>query len=344
LIFVDSFAFLLLVLTLSNLVTVKTLKPLNQSQNYDFDILIPLRNEERNVTPLIDSLSIQGGTIFTLDDNSTDGTFLELSKFGSMIKIFQGRELPHGWLGKSFACHQLAVASDGKYLVFIDADVRLNEGAINSAIFFMEKMRWDFISAYPRQLSSGFLQRLIQPLLQWSWFATVPMFYSYRKPNKSMAVANGQFFVIKRDAYLTSGGHKAIKGEVIEDMELARNLIGSGYKGGVVDGSRIASCRMYENDSEMISGYAKSLWRAFGSPLGTLLAILVIGATVLPFIYFSFGCFAILLSRLLVALKTRGNPFAFLLHPLSMATLILLILYSNYLKSTGRLTWKGRTL
>ena len=336
--------FILLTLSLLNFFTIKSLKSNGVYENYDFEILVPLRDEENNVVDLIRSLKTQGGRILALNDNSTDRTRDLLKEFEPEITVLEGKELPTGWLGKNFACHQLAVNSNSKYLVFIDADVRLKVGAIKTSIAFLEKMDWDFISPYPKQKTSGILQFIIQPLLQWSWFATIPFFLAYRRPNRSMAVANGQFFIVKRDAYLVSGGHKQIKNEVLDDIELARALISKGHFGGPVDGSRISSCHMYQTDRELVSGYTKSLWRAFGSPIGTLVAILFSAAIVLPFLYFSFGALLLICSRLLVAMKVKSNPISAFLHPIAMLALIVLIIISNILHKLGRLSWRGRVL
>ena len=125
---------ILLTLSVLNFFTIKSLKPNGASVNYDFEILVPLRNEENNVIDLIHSLKSQGGRILVLDDNSTDQTRDLLREFGTEITVLEGKELPNGWLGKNFACHQLAVNSNSKYLVFIDADVRLKVGAIKTSI------------------------------------------------------------------------------------------------------------------------------------------------------------------------------------------------------------------
>ena len=338
------FPLILLTLSVLNFFTIKSLRPNSSSVNYDFEILVPLRNEENNVIDLIRSLMTQGGRILVLDDNSTDRTRDLLREFGSAITVLDGKELPNGWLGKNFACHQLAVNSSSKYLVFIDADVRLKVGAIKTSIAYLEKMNWDFISPYPKQKTSGILQFVIQPLLQWSWFATVPFFLAYRRPNKSMAVANGQFFIVNREAYLVSGGHKQIKSEVLDDIELARALISKGQYGGPVDGSKISTCHMYQTDKDLISGYTKSLWRAFGSPFGSIVAIILSVAMLLPFLYFSFGALLLIASRILVAIKVKSNPISAFLHPIAMLAFIILIITSNILHKLGRLSWRGRAI
>jgi glycosyltransferase involved in cell wall biosynthesis len=337
-------AFLLLLITIANLKSVKKLTPDLITPNTNYDILVPMRNEQENVQPLITNLVNQGGKIYILNDGSTDQTSEKLASFANQVTILNGKELPDGWLGKNFACHQLAVASEKEYLVFIDADVRLEKGAINSALSYMQQVDWDFVSAYPKQEIAGVLGLLIQPLLQWSWFATVPMFIAKRFPSKSMAVANGQFLIIKRSAYLATGGHKSVKGEVLEDMELARLLIGANYKGGVADGSEIASCEMYKSDGELIDGYSKSLWRAFGSLFGSVVAILIALCLAIPFLYTTIGALYILISRLAVAYKVKSSFLSAFLHPIAMLALSLLIINSHKKHRQGTLQWKGRTV
>jgi GT2 family glycosyltransferase len=268
------------------------------------------------------------------------------------LRIIEGGPLPDGWLGKPAASQSLLDQSQGRYLVFIDADVRLIPGAISSAIRVMEDESWDFISPYPRQEARSLVERLIQPLLQWSWFASVPLRLAAAFRIPSMAVANGQFFIVRRDALLAIGGFDSVKSEVLEDLEIARTLWNSGFRGSVVNGSEIAYCRMYNDGKELIEGYSKSLWRAFGSPLGATFALALMFLTSwVPLIFALSGSpwgwisyFSISLSRLIAALRTRSFWQSFLLHPLSVALLSFMVLRSFHLKRQGRLTWRDRSV
>jgi GT2 family glycosyltransferase len=167
-----------------------------------------------------------------------------------------------------------------------------------------------------------------------------------------MAVANGQFFVVTREALSSIGGFESVKGEVLEDIELARRLWQAGFAGSVVDGSAIAHCRMYESSQELIDGYSKSLWRAFGSPVGAAVALLLMVTTSwLPLLAGILGAawgwvafFAISLSRLIAALRTASFWQSFLLHPLSVALLLYLVFRSFRLKRAGALTWRDRAI
>jgi glycosyltransferase involved in cell wall biosynthesis len=311
------------------------------------DVLIPMRNEEENVEGCLKSVMnselLESSRVLVLDDGSSDSTTQLIDQF--KVEKLTGTEPPAGWLGKIWACHNLAQNGSGKYLVFMDADVRLHPYAIASAITKMNQFGWDFISPYPRQIAGSFLEKLIQPLLQWSWLASVPLRIAEKFPNRSMTIANGQFFIVKRRAYEKSGGHAVIPGEVLDDLELARLLISHGFKGGVADGSAVASCRMYKNNSQLIDGYTKSLWKAFGGQLGTILAIFLLFFTgISPYLGVGAPASFIFLSRVLAATKTRSNPVYALLHPISILVLLYLIVLSSIRKSRGTLTWRGREL
>jgi hypothetical protein len=342
---------LALALVILNSLSIRVIRNHHNEIAESVSILIPMRNEEKNaancVTSLISQTGLKDFEILVLDDCSTDQTMKELSRF-SDIKLLSGKSLPDGWLGKLWALEQLVASSSGKYLVFIDADVRLTPHAVASAI---KQMRdWDFISAYPKQITSGFIQRLFQPLLQWSWLASVPLIISQKFSIKSMVVANGQFLIIKRDAYLKSGGFEAIKSEVLDDLMIARQLLKARFQGGVAEASNVATCQMYASPTQLIKGYQKSLWKAFGSPLGSIVAVALLFMTgVLPLIATVLGSeiglisfSLIIISRILSAIRTNTLPNTALLHPIAILFLIGLIAYSWFGKLTKTLTWRDR--
>ena len=337
-----------LIITLVNVMSMRVVSIKNSETVLEsIDILIPMRDEEENVEAclrsILNSELLEESTTYVLDDGSKDATAKLISGF-PVMKL-TGADLPQGWLGKNWACYNLAKAGSGEYLVFIDADVRLHPYAISSAITKMKSLGWDYISPYPRQIAGTFLEKLIQPLLQWSWIASVPLRLAENFPSRSTTIANGQFFLVKRSAYEKSGGHAKISGEVLDDLELARLLISLGYKGGVADGSSVASCRMYQNTQQLISGYTKSLWKAFGGKTGTLVALLVLIFTgITPFLGIGAPALFIYLSRILAAVKTRSNPALALLHPFAIIVLIYLIALSSIRKSRGTLQWRGREL
>ena len=344
---------LALALVIFNSLTIQVIKNSPTKVSGSVSVLIPMRNEEVNVKGCLSSVLAQKGLdtleVIAIDDGSTDNTSNEVKAFPS-VELISGEKLPDKWLGKLWACQQLAEKSSGDYLVFVDADVRLSDYAVANSISKMGN--WDFISPYPRQLTSGFVQKIFQPLLQWSWLSSVPLLLAQKYSIKSMAVANGQFLIIKRDAYFKSGAHAGIKTEVLDDLMLARNLLKQGYKGGVAEASNIATCHMYKNRMELFKGYQKSLWKAFGSVPGTILAIaLLIVTGILPIISSALGSTSgltafglITLSRMISSLRTGSLPNSAIFHPLAILMLLGLILFSWYGKITNTITWRDRTV
>ena len=344
---------LALALVIFNSLTIRVIKNTPTKVSGSVSVLIPMRNEEENVKGCLSSVLAQKGLdtleVIAIDDGSTDNTSNEIKVFPS-VELISGEKLPDKWLGKLWACQQLAEKSSGDYLVFVDADVRLSDYAVANSISKMGN--WDFISPYPRQLTSGFVQKIFQPLLQWSWLSSVPLLIAQKYSIKSMAVANGQFLIIKRDAYFKSGAHAGIKTEVLDDLMLARNLLKQGYKGGVAEASNIATCHMYKNKMELFKGYQKSLWKAFGSVPGTILAIaLLIVTGILPIISTALGSTSglaafglITLSRMISSLRTGSLPNSAIFHPLAILMLLGLMLFSWFGKLTNTITWRDRTV
>lgn len=326
-------------------------------------ILIPARNEESNIRTCLESVlaqqHLQDFSIYVLDDSSTDKTnaiVRELMVEHSNLVLIRGGELPEGWTGKNFACWQLANQASGaeyaEYLVFIDADVQLRFDAVAKSINALRKYRWSFISPYPRQIARTWSEWLIQPLLQWSWITTLPLRLAERSSRPQLTAANGQFLVIEQGAYFSAGGHKAIHEEVLDDIHLARQLKRNGFRGNVIDGSDIASCRMYHSWRELRDGYTKSLWSAFGSISGAVLVVIfLISLYIFPLFIalqgFSWGISLILfayISRLMAAIRSRSSLTSVIFHPVAILILCYLIVRSWWLKRKNRLEWKARAL
>jgi len=318
---------------------------------------VPLRDEEENSVAIVETLAAQENLsdveFLMLNDNSTDKTYdlvTRTARSDSRFKILQGSALPDGWLGKPWALEQLSQSARGEMLICIDADVRLSKTAIAAAVDSMQKHSLDFFSPYPSQVARTFGERMIQPLLQWSWLSSVPLAIAKRSSNPSFAVANGQFFAVTKAALLQSGGYSSIKNEVLDDMQMARVLLRNRFKGTVGNGALIAQCHMYSSWSELRNGYAKSLWKGFGGLFGSIIAIALLVLTgIIPILsaamgsplgWFAFE--AVLVSRLISAKITRANLFDALLQPISSALLIYLIIYSWLMR--GRIQWKGRTV
>jgi len=320
-------------------------------------VLAPMRNEAENIFEFVSALSSQSGlsklAVVLINDSSTDKTLeymREAIRHDSRFSIMDSPALQSGWLGKVSALHSGYLSAQAEYIVTLDADVRLKPNALVRSINQLDDLKLDFLSPYPRQIAKTFSEKLVQPLLHWSWMSTVILRLAEKSPRKSTAVGNGQFFVVRKSALDTVGGFASVSNQILDDIELARSLIAAGFKGVVTEGSAIASTRMYSSFDEIRQGYGKSLWKAFGGVFGSVIASLFIFTTgVLPVILAAQGYLIgfliyllITLTREISALRSRSNPLYAFLHPLSSLLLIYLICYS-WLRR-GRIQWKGRTV
>jgi len=319
--------------------------------------VVPLRKAEVNGVAIVETLAVQGNLadveFLILNDNSSYKTYDQVKATtcnDARFKLIQGSPLPDGWLGKPWALDQLSQLARGERLICIDADVRLSRTEIAAAVEAMHEHSLDFFSAYPSQVARTFGERMIQPLLQWSWLSSVPLVIAKRSSNPSFAVANGQFFAVTKSALVHSGGYASIKSDVLDDMQMARVLLRNKFKGTVGNGAHIAQCHMYSSWNELRNGYAKSLWKGFGGVFGSLIAIALLALTgIFPLVSAAMGSpygwlafEAVLISRVISAKITRANIFDSLLHPISSVLLIYLIIYSWLMR--GRIQWKGRTV
>jgi Glycosyltransferase like family 2 len=325
-------------------------------------VLLPLRDEAERVTPCLESLLGQRGVpdlaIVVLDDGSSDGTGdVVRSVAGDKVRLLTGAPLPDGWLGKPHACAQLAdAAPDAGVLVFVDADVVLAPDAVAAAVTLLRASGVTLLSPYPRIVGAG---RLVQPLLQWSWLTFLPLRAMERSPRASLAAAGGQWLVIDRAGYDRAGGHAAVRGDVLEDIGLARAVKRAGGRIALADGSRLADCRMYSSWDELTSGYTKSLWASFGSPAGAAAVVVLllllyavppvaaaaflIGGELIPAAV-SLCAYALgVAGRVVAATATGGRSWPdALAQPVSVVLFAWLVARSFRLRGQGRLSWRGR--
>ncbi len=336
-------------------------------------VLLPARDEAARIGPCLAGLLAQEHPhvrMLVLDDGSSDGTADvvagHLGQDPRFTLLAGGQQpLPQGWLGKPWACQRLAdaaladaAAAQGPapdLLVFLDADVVLAPDALTRIAALMLESALDLASPYPRQQVGTVAERIVQPLLQWSWLTTLPLALAERSPRGSLTAANGQILAIRPEAHQRIGGHGAVRHEVLEDIALARAVKATGGRANVTDGTDLATCRMYTTRSELVDGYTKSLWAAFGSPAGSAAAM-----TLLSFVYVlppaaalfasspatrglgAAGYAAGIAGRVLTARRTGGRTADAWAHPLSILALDALTALSWRRHRRGELAWKGR--
>lgn len=322
-------------------------------------ILIPARNEENNIGNCLESCITQDYTnleIIVLDDHSEDRTaqvVMSKTLVDPRVRLLSGKELPSGWLGKNWACHQMAGISTGEYLLFIDADVTLGRETVSRVISTVKSNKIGMFSVFPTQILTGFGASTVIPIMNWLLLNFLPLKQVFKSDSTRFVAANGQFILFSKETYQKSGGHAAVKGMVVEDMELARNVKRSGIKLMTALGGDLIKCKMYSGFWESIKGFTKNFYPGFG--ISGLTFIIMISSFLviylLPFVsvFFSLlwlpALILVLLSKVLISRISRSNLMVEIItHPFQMVILYITGLKSVYLAKTGRLEWKGRIL
>ena len=247
-------------------------------QLIELSVIIPARNEEQNLAACLESLVAQSEDIFQLgrdwelivvDDQSTDRT-AEIARSFSGVTVLEAAKLEKGWTGKNNAIWTAARKARGRWLLFTDADTIHEPGDLHRAIHEAKRHKAGVLSYSPRQLVTGFAQRALMPLV----FSELALAYPPSKvsdPNERVAAANGQFFLVEREAYRRMGGHPSVADRVLEDVELAfiakRRKIGLRFRYA----PDALSTRMYRTTPAMIEGWTKNLALLFNNALTTSL-------------------------------------------------------------------------
>lgn len=348
-----------LIIFIVSLVNLFTAPELRKAQSNDDDLvslLIPARNEGKNIANIISDCLNQTYKrieIIILDDHSTDNTKNILAKYSDKVQIFDGLDLPENWLGKNWACHQLSQKANGKYLLFVDADVRLSKFAVESAVSILNQKNVKMLSVFPTQIMKSLSEYLIVPLMNWLLLSFLPLALVYKSKNKSFVAANGQFILWDREYYYSIGGHQAVKNMPVEDMEFARIVKSSNQKMITLLGGEMVFCKMYSNLQDAIDGFAKNFYPGFKiNPTVFIVFIILIDASlIIPFIYWKYKLISIsligiiLLSRFFISIKSRQNILInLILHILQMIFVIVEAVISVYRYHSKKLIWKGRRI
>ncbi len=358
----------LLVVALANLRAWKNLGDYGRPSRYPrVSVLVPVRNEQDNIGPCLASLLAQqypDFEVIALDDHSTDRTGQALSDLAARdgrLRALKGSPLPAGWLGKHWACHQLAQAATGDLLLFTDADTRHDPRALADAVAALMAEEADLLTALPRQQVSSWGERLVVPIIPWSLFAILPLGLAHWLRLPALSATIGQFMLFRRAAYDRIGGYEAIRQHVADDLALGRRIKAHGLRWRLVDGGSRVSCRMYRTGRQALDGLSKNLFAAFGYRLLPFLFVwlwlgivsleppLVVAgyALGLPGLSVTLAAATVLASLLLWGLiyrHLRLPLYLACLYPATICLAVALALRSLALAWLGSATWKGRAV
>lgn len=266
-------------------------------------VIIPARNEEANIARAVRSVASQEGIreILVVDDQSSDRTQEILEGLRGEIpalRVIRLDALPKGWTGKAHALATGARAASGAWLLFTDADTEHRPGSLEALLARAESERADLLSVTPGQQVITWWEKAVIPLV-YVHLAGLYRFEEVSDPRSPAAAANGQYLLIRREAYERAGGHEAVRAEILEDVELARRVKAAGGRLLFLPGAARVETRMYGAFGEMWEGWTKNLYLLYGGNLGRIfgtLAEVAIFDMALPIAFFAL-CLVMVLAH-----------------------------------------------
>jgi len=360
----------LLIVTLTNLRYLRRLHSYTFPPSWPrFSVLIPARNEEENIGDCVAGLLAQdypNMQLVVLDDNSTDRTWEILQQFAqedTRLKLIKGKPLPDDWLGKHWACHQLAEAADGELLLFVDADTVHNPNMLRCTSAAMAGEDAALISALPRQKVVTWSEMISIPAFYLGMLCGVPMGLTRLQRNPLLFACLGQFLVFRRAAYDASGGYAAVRQNVVDDLAIGRRIHAMGLRYRLLDGNGQVSCRMYRDFDQVWKGLTKSTFATFNfdpfflvfmqlvilavfvSPI--IVLVIALAQPSVPWQVAGMSGLAIILALILWSISNHRFHFPLylvLIYVLSAIFMTIIAVASMVLTIQGKALWKGRTM
>jgi glycosyltransferase involved in cell wall biosynthesis len=322
--------------------------------------IVPARDEERVIAACVRALARQPEVveIFVVNDQSTDGTadiVRGLAREIPRVTLLETHEVPPGWVGKNNAVWVGAKQAHGAWLLFTDADAELvSAAAVLGALKIAQEAEAALVSFSPEQLTGTWYEKSLIPFV-YCRLAKHFSFAEVNNPASSAAAANGQFLMIRRDAYDAIGGHASVASEILEDVELAKRAKSAGYKIWFGSGKGVVRARMYRSFDAMWEGWKKNLFLLIGGTAGAVWGELFSGVPWVPALLLILGIklplallfgVGLLLARHAgygMALSSNQFPVSLILYYVPGVVLYAGVLWASYrAHARGKVDWKGR--
>ncbi|MEM7428758.1 MAG: glycosyltransferase family 2 protein [Pseudomonadota bacterium] len=326
-------------------------------------VLVPARNEEKRIRPLLETMQESEGVEFELiiaDDNSTDATpdiIREFSKDDPRIKLVSTPKLPEGWGGKNHACYFLSQQASHENMVFIDADMIVSPDCLARISAHLDDNDAALISGVPLQETVTFWEQVVIPQIHVMLLGYLPFLGVKLSKSPGFGAAVGQIIAVKRSAYEETGGHEPIRATLHDGVQLARLFRRNGLKTDLVDVTSVCATRMYEDLEGIWSGFLKNAHEGMATPVALpIWTILLAGGHILPLVLVLIGLalglpivvamVALLFTysfRLLLAFRFQQTLLGALLHPLGVAFMLYLQWVALFRSLAGKtVSWRDR--
>ncbi|MGA8182682.1 MAG: glycosyltransferase [Terriglobia bacterium] len=234
-------------------------------------VIIPARNEELNIERVVRSVAPQRGVreLIVVDDASADRTAEILAGLGREIPLLRTvrlERLPEGWMGKTHASQAGAETATGEWLLFTDADTEHLPGSLEAMLLRAREEKADLLSLSPGQQTVTWWEKSIIPYV-FVQLARMFPFEEVSDPASPRVAANGQYLLVRRSVYNEAGGFAAVRGEILDDVALARLVKRRGGRLVFLPGAEWVRTRMYRTFRDMWQGWSKNLYLLYGREL-----------------------------------------------------------------------------
>jgi glycosyltransferase involved in cell wall biosynthesis len=288
--------------------------------------------------------SLEGVQVTVYDDASTDGTADVARQFGA--NVIAGRELPEGWTGKCFACHNLSAVEGTPWLVFMDADTRTLPGFAEQLAGVLNETQADVVTGFPKILPGAGIEPAYLGWVPWILLATNPFGLVSATGRGHNRFKNGQFSAWRSDVLKELRPFEQCRSEVLEDVKIGRLLAKTGHPVEVLDLSRILEVKMYDNLKEAWKGMLKNSADIAPGFLGCCLfagylTLVAVGWALVPEGWFYLA--GLMLSKFLTDRIVRQPVWTFPLIPLTCLAAAATVMVSYVNRRTRGREWKGRT-
>ncbi|MHC1705060.1 MAG: glycosyltransferase family 2 protein [Tenuifilaceae bacterium] len=356
--FILAFSVIQLLVAIVNLLFPQHFTKDRTNYNELVSVLIPARNEEKNIENILCDLQnqdYQNIEIVVFNDQSTDNTEEIVKKFtnsDSRIKLINSNGLPEGWLGKNYACYSLSKHAKGIFLLFLDADVRINNDIIINTISHSVKHNLGLLSIFPKQIMMTLGERITVPNMNYILLSLLPLILVRKAKYQSLSAANGQFMLFNSKNYFDVNPHELMKANKVEDIEIARYFKKNNISIACLTGDDTIKCRMYDGFCESVNGFSKNVINFFGNSF--IIAILFWIATTFGFISVYFGLkpdififyfLTIIVTRVIISLASKQNILLNIILIIPQQITLGLFIYKAFQnKIKKQYQWKGRNI
>jgi len=231
-------------------------------------VVVPAYNEEVNIAACLQGVldstpPCTEWSVLVVDDASTDATAQIAHEtaldHSEICSVLQAGPRPQGerWVGKNWACCRAMEQVTSKWVLFIDADVRLRPDALRRALGQAIEESADLFSLAPRLECGCLAEWMVQPIMASLLGLGFPI-EATNDPDSEVAFAAGPFMLFRRSAYEAIGGHRALASEVVEDLALARGIKGGGFRLRYLLGLDAVDLRMYADLASLWEGWTKN--------------------------------------------------------------------------------------